>query len=118
MVEGDPQGPSHRRHTSPSAEPINLAGQIKRLKGFREAFPDITIEVEDIIAGKDRFAFRSTMHGTHLSQFLGIPPTRQDVTVGLIDVIRVEDGRFVEQWSGPDRFDLLQQLGAAVKAAN
>ena len=58
------------------------------------------------------------MHGTHLSQFLGIPPTRRDVTVGLIDVIRIENGRLVEQLSGPDLFDLLQRLGAAVKAAN
>lgn len=99
--------PDYRRHSSPTAESIDLAGQITRLKGFREAFPDITIELDDIVAAEDRVAFRSTMRGTHLGRFHGIPPTGQEVTVGLIDVIRIEDGRFVEQWGGPDLFDLL-----------
>lgn len=119
---GDPKAverflaPSYRRHTSPTGESIDLAGQIKRLKGFREAFPDITIEVEDVIAGEDRVAFRSTMRGTHRGHFLGIPPTGRKVTFGLIDVIRIEDGQFVEQWGGPDLFDLLQQLGATLSS--
>jgi steroid delta-isomerase-like uncharacterized protein len=70
--------PSFRRHTSSTGESVDLAGQIKRLEGFREAFPDIIIEVEDIIAEEDRVAFRSTMRGTHRGHFLGIPPTGRE----------------------------------------
>lgn len=118
--EGDPEAverflaPGYRRHASPTAAPIDLAGQVERLKGFRRAFPDITIEVEDIIAGEDRVAFRSTMRGTHQGDLLGIPPTGRSVTVPLLDVLRIEDGLFVEQWGGPDMFDLVRQLGATV----
>lgn len=117
---GDPKAvgrflaPSYRRHRSPTGEPIDRADQIKRLEGFREAFPDITIKVEYVITGEDHVAFRSTMRGTHRGDFLGIPPTGRKVTVGLIDVIRIEDGQFVEQWGGPDLFDLLQQLGVTL----
>lgn len=103
--------PEYRRHTSPTAQTIDLAGQIQRLKGFRAAFPDIAIEIEDVIAAADRVAFQSTMRGTHLGEFLRIAPTGRRVTVGLVDVIRIKEGRFVEQWGGPDLFDLLQQLG-------
>jgi predicted ester cyclase len=34
------------------------------------------------------------------------------VTVNLVDMVRIEDGRFVEQWGGPDMLDLARQLGA------
>ena len=109
--------PSYRRHTSPATQPLDLAGQIQRLKGFREAFPDIGIQVENVIAEDDSIALRSTLRGTHLGQFLGIPPTGRKVTVNIIDVIRIEDGLFAEHWGGPDLFDLLRQLGATFEAA-
>lgn len=106
---------SFRRHRSPLSEPLDREGQVALLKGFRDAFPDITIEVEDVVATDDRIAFRSTMRGTHEGEFLGIPPTGRHVTVGLVDILRVQDGKFVEQWGGPDLLDLLKQLGASIE---
>lgn len=107
--------PSFKRHVSPLQPPVDFAGQVERLEGFRTAFPDITVTVEDVIADGDRVAFRSTMRGTHLGEFLGISPTGREVTVGLVDIIRIEDGAFVEQWGGPDLFDMVRQLGATVR---
>jgi predicted ester cyclase len=92
---------------------LDVDSQIERLVGFREAFPDVTIAVEDLIVEADRVAFRSTMRGTHLGEFAGIQPTGRQVTVALMDLIRIEDGRFAEQWGGPDLFDLLRQLGVS-----
>lgn len=103
---------TYRRHVSPTLPPLDPDGQIKRLAGFRAAFPDIEITVEEVIADGDRLAFRSIMRGTHGGEFLGIAPTGRTVTVGLVDVIHFKDGRFEEQWGGPDLFDLLRQLGA------
>src|SRR3970040_1581919 len=94
--------PSYPRHTSPATQPLDLAGQIQRLKGFREAFPDIGIQVENVIAEDDSIALRSTLRGTHLGQFLGIPPTGRKVTGNGLEVIRIEDGLFVEHWGGRD----------------
>lgn len=108
--------PNYQRHPSPTPEPFDRTEQLRRLKGFREAFPDIEIEVVDVIAGEDRVAFRSIMRGTHLGEYVGIAPTGRHVTVGLIDLIRIKDGKFVEQWGGPDLFDLLHQLGAPITA--
>jgi predicted ester cyclase len=104
--------PAFERHLSPLLPAVDLEGQIERLAGFRSAFPDIAVTVEEVIAEGDRVAFRSTMRGTHSGEFAGIAPTGVPVTVGLVDVIRFEDGRFVEQWGGPDLFDMLRQLGA------
>lgn len=107
---------SFLRHTSPEGEPLGREVQIERLKSFRDAFPDISIEVDDVVSSGDLIAFRSTMRGTHQGEFLGIPPSGKQVVVGLVDFIRIEDGKFVEQWGGPDMLDLVRQLGARIEA--
>jgi len=104
--------PTYLRYRSPTKPPLTREGQKQLLAGFRAAFPDIKITIEEVIVEGDKIAFRSTMRGTHQGEFLGIVPTGQEVTFGLLDVIRVEDGKFVEQWGGPDTYDLLQQLEA------
>jgi predicted ester cyclase len=39
------------------------------------AFPDSICTVNDIIAEKDRVAFRISWTGTHKGEFMGIAPT-------------------------------------------
>ena len=104
--------PTYARHRSPTTPPLTREDQKQLLAAFRTAFPDVKITIEDVIAEGDKVAFRSTMRGTHQGEFLGIAPTGQGVTFGLLDVIRIEDGKFVEQWGGPDIYDLMQQLSA------
>jgi steroid delta-isomerase-like uncharacterized protein len=104
--------PGYRRHVSPTLPPLSLEEQIQRLTGFRTAFPDITLTVEEVVAEDDRIAFRSTITGTHHGELAGLPPTGRRIRVGLVDIIRVEDGRFAEQWGGPNMADMFRQLGA------
>ena len=40
--------PHYRRYLSPTAAPLTLDGQRQRLTGFRAAFPDIQLTIEDI----------------------------------------------------------------------
>jgi len=70
--------------------------------------------VEDIVAVGDRVAFRATIRGTHKGSFQNIAPTGKQVAVSALDIVRIENGRFIEHWGGPDLFSLLQQLGAVV----
>lgn len=106
--------PNYRRHRSPNIEPLTREGQKQLLILFRAAFSDVQLSVEEVIAEGNRIAFRSTMRGTHHNEFLGIAPTGKRVTVGLVDVIHIENGKFIEQWGGPDLLDLAQQLGAEI----
>ncbi len=106
--------PGYRRHVSPTAQPLTREGQMQRLAGFRAAFPDAELTVEDVLADDDRLAFRSTLRGTHRGAFRGVAPTGSRVAGSLVDVVRIEEDRFVEQWGGPDVLDLPRQLGASV----
>jgi predicted ester cyclase len=106
--------PTYIRHRSPTAPPLDREGQKLLLSIFRAAFPDVKIIVEDVIAEGDKIAFRSTMRGTHRGEFFGIAATDKRVEFGLLDVIRIEDGKFIEQWGGPNMYDLLRQLDAVI----
>jgi steroid delta-isomerase-like uncharacterized protein len=41
---------------------------------YRNAFPDLHFELEDVIAEGNRVAVRWTSTGTHLGELMGIPP--------------------------------------------
>jgi predicted ester cyclase len=41
---------------------------------------------------------------------MGIPPSGRSVSMGLIDIVRISDGRVVEHWSMGDTLGLMQQL--------
>lgn len=102
--------PDFRRHVSPTLPPLDRQGQIERLKGFRSAFTDITLTVEDVVAGDDRVAFRSTIRGTHRGPVAGVAATDSQITVTLVDIVKIEVGLFAEQWGEPDMSDLFRQL--------
>ncbi len=78
---------------------------------FRGAFPDSYFTVEDMMAEGDKVATRKTFHGTHEGEFMGIPPSGRTVTMGLIDIVRISEGRVVEHWSMGDNLGMVRQLG-------
>jgi predicted ester cyclase len=59
----------------------------------------------------DKVVTRKTFRGTHGGDFLGIPATGKPVSVGVIDVVRYENGQIVEHWNQVDMFGLMQQMG-------
>ncbi len=106
--------PNYQRYLAPTSAPLTRAGQKQRLTGFRAAFPDVQLTLEDMFAAGDRVAFRVTLRGTHQGVFQGIAATGKAVAFFTVDVVRVENGKIVEHWGGPDVLSLLQQLGAEV----
>lgn len=105
--------PSYRRYLNPTTQPLTREGQRDRANRLRAAFPDATATLEDILAEGERVAYRLTIRGTHRSAFQGIPPTGRGVRVSFTAIVRIEDGKLVEEWGGLDLFDLRQQLQTA-----
>ena len=79
--------------------------------GYRSAFPDIHIEVEDQVAEGDRVATRWTGTGTHEGELMGIAPTGNRVEVAGMDISRISGGKIAESWSNYDVMGMMQQLG-------
>jgi len=79
---------------------------------MRDAFPDFKATIEDIIAEGDKVVIRMTWSGTQKGAFMGVPPTGKSVSFGVLDIIRVAGGKFVEHWGQMDSMGMMQQLGA------
>jgi steroid delta-isomerase-like uncharacterized protein len=82
-------------------------------QSLRAAFPDMTVEIHDVISEGDRVVARMSMEGTHSGPFLGVDATGKRVRVDSIDIWRVADGKLVEHWDSVDQLGLMQQLGLA-----
>jgi steroid delta-isomerase-like uncharacterized protein len=76
------------------------------------AFPDLHMTIEEMIADGNKVAVRFTSRGTHQADFMGIPATGKQLTSSGIDIFRCVDGKIAERWLEADFFSLLQQLGA------
>jgi predicted SnoaL-like aldol condensation-catalyzing enzyme len=76
------------------------------------AFSDLTSHEDAILSGGDRVSIQWTITATHTGDFFGIAPTQRKIHISGMDVLRVEDGKFVEQWGGvADQMDdVIQQL--------
>jgi predicted ester cyclase len=79
---------------------------------FAEAFPDLRLTVQDIVAEGDTVAARVAFRGTHRGEFQGIPPTGKEVAFSSMEFNRVVDGKVEEHWVELDLLGLMQQLGA------
>lgn len=102
--------PEYLRHMGPGAEPLDPEGQRVRLQAFRDAFPDVRLQIEEMIAERDLVAFRFTMTGTHEGPFQGIAPTRRRVAVGGLDLVALRDGLLTAHWGGADLNQLKAQI--------
>ena len=92
---------------SPSKE-----GVLDLFRGYLVAFPDLHMEVLDLLASGDKTVARVKATGTQDGEFMGMPPSGRAVEVQLIDIMRFEDGLVVEHWGVMDMLAMLQQLGA------
>src|SRR5690606_7864600 len=101
----------YRGHSVDNPEPLDRDGWTAWFTGFREAFPDATFTVEDMVAEGDRVAARLTMRGTHQGTLAGIPASGRQVVVSGMSIERIVDGRIVEGWNVNDGLGMFIQLG-------
>jgi predicted ester cyclase len=95
----------------PPGIPAGSEGVKQMSTMFRSAFPDFKATIDDMIAEGDKVVVRGTWSGTHKGEFMGIAPTGKRVSFGVIDIVRIAGGKFVEHWGQMDNMGLMQQLG-------
>jgi len=81
------------------------------IKIIHDAFPDIKLTIEDLIAESDKLVERVKATGTNKGEFMGITPTDKQITVPVITINRFAGDKIVERWSISDQLAMMQQLG-------
>jgi steroid delta-isomerase-like uncharacterized protein len=103
--------PNYRAHQAGFPAPMDRAQHEQFGRAFLRAFPDAQVAVEDLIVEGDTGVIRWTLHGTHRGEMMGIPATGKAISIGGIEINRVENGQIVEHWVEMDQLGMLQQLG-------
>ena len=76
-----------------------------------QAFPDLQLNVEDLIGEDDKVVARIVVTGTHLGDYMGVGTTGKAITYDEIFIFRFANGRVVETWGVVDVFSQMKQLG-------
>jgi steroid delta-isomerase-like uncharacterized protein len=92
--------------------PGTKAGFRQLVAATRHAFPDVEVEVQDLVAEGDLVVFHDHVTSTSKGEFLGVPPNGKKIQWTEIHFLRVADGQIVEHWTNFDQLGILQQLGA------
>ncbi|MDO6406532.1 ester cyclase [Pantoea phytobeneficialis] len=77
---------------------------------LRPALADLQVNIEDQIAERDWVTTRKSLTGVHQGELLGVPATGQNVTITVIDMVRIEEGKYVEHWGLNTLIQLVSQL--------
>lgn len=98
-------------HALPPGLPPGREGRKIFASALLAAFPDLQVDVEDLVAEGEKLVTRYSVRGTHKGDLMGIPATGKEISITGIAVDRFENGLSVEHWEIIDQLGLMQQLG-------
>ena len=91
--------------------PGTKAGFRDLVVATRKAFPDVRVQVEDVVSEDDFVVFHDRVTATSRDAFFGVPPNGKPLEWTEIHFLRIADGKIVEHWTNFDQVKILQQLG-------
>lgn len=82
----------------------------REAESWLSAFPDLRFKIEQMIAADDHVVSRYTLHATHTGNWNGVAATNKKISVPMMTIHRVQNGRIVEDWVLIGTLILFQQL--------
>lgn len=76
------------------------------------AFPDMQLDLEDLVAEGEKVLVRLMIRATHTGAFGDMAPTGRRINVPVLDLFQIRDNRLIEHWALFDNLGMLKQLGA------
>jgi predicted ester cyclase len=93
--------------------PPTKEGTLEFFRMTRAAFPDLRMDVADMLSDGSKTVARVRLTATHQGDFMGVLATGNAVDIELMDIMRFDDAGFVcEHWGVADMLSLMQQIGA------
>jgi predicted ester cyclase len=102
--------PDFVSHDNPPGFPPGVEGVKRFFTTFRDAFPDVSVAIDELVVEGDRVAVATIFTGTHRGELMGVAPTGRQVSVTGIDIVRIAGGKIVEHRGLTDIVGLMRQL--------
>ena len=103
--------PDFVNHEAPPGNPQGPEGLKETIGWLRGLWGPMRAEIEDEICEGGKVVARLIMHGRHVGEFLGKPPSGQEFAAEHIHIWRLQDGQVIEHWSVRDDLGQALQLG-------
>jgi steroid delta-isomerase-like uncharacterized protein len=98
-------------YVSHGSRDIGRAEDRETTKGWRQAFPDLRVHIDKILAEGDLVSVRFIAEGTNTASGLGLPATGKSIRIVGTTILRIVDGKILEEWPSFNQLDLMRQLG-------
>ncbi|MDH6120129.1 putative ester cyclase [Kitasatospora sp. GAS204A] len=104
--------PDFRNRTAAPGQRDDRAAVRELMTALHEAFSDLRVEILHCVADGDLVATHKVFRGRHTGSWFGVPPSDRQVEFRVMDILRHQDGQWVEHWAVADGVSLLRQTGA------
>ncbi len=89
-----------------------IAGLRDHYTALLKGFPDMRIDIDDVIAQGEKIVHRFTFYGSHRGEYLGVAPTAKTVSASGVHINLFAGGKCIEVWAAFDTFRFLSEIGA------
>ena len=86
------------------------SARVEPIRRYHQAFPDLHLDVEDLIVAGDTVVLRATFRGTDTGGYVGRAPTGRAVEEWVVTIMHFKDDKIVSEWIGADKLGLFIQL--------
>jgi steroid delta-isomerase-like uncharacterized protein len=80
------------------------------IKNAISVFPDLKVQINNVIAENDIVAVRLTFSITHKGEFFGIQATSKKIVFEAMEFFKVADDKIIESWGSWPIFDILEKM--------
>jgi predicted ester cyclase len=88
-------------------------GQVAGPEGYRlfftrlrNAFQDLSVALETLVADEESIAFAYTISGTQTGPLMGFAPTGEKIKIRGLQISKFKDGKMVERWGSSDELGI------------
>ena len=92
--------------------PLDWNGHDQFGKMFYGAFPNLSHHIEDVVASDSAVVVRFSLHGKHTGDFMGMPPTNNEISVMAIAILQLAGGQVTRLNAVFDQATMMNQLAA------
>lgn len=101
--------PGYVRRSKSGSE--DYASLRKTIEAMHTAFPDSSTDILEIVEDGAKVAVHWQTTGTHLGEFMDVPPTGRSITVTGASFLRFDSDKLAEEYVVWDPRELLSALG-------
>lgn len=98
-------------HSAPPGADNGPKGMINTFNNIlRPAMPDLKVTIYEQVGEGDLIVTRKNICGTHTGELLGVPASGRKISIDVIDIVKVKDGKYLEHWGLNTLQSVLAQL--------